>query len=324
VLGDLLPSTDDRVLVDYRTADDAGVYRWPQGPALVQTVDFFAPVVDDPYDYGQIAAANALSDVYAMGGEPRTALAIAAWPKNGPDRSVIRDIFRGGLDKLNEAGAVLLGGHTVSDDEIKFGYAVTGAVDPEAMWTNAGAREGDLLILTKPLGTGIIATAIKFARASDEHARAATASMRRLNAGAAAAARRLRTGRVSACTDVTGFGLAGHAVEMASASGVSIEIETSALPVLPGATELAAANQPGGAKSNRDHFGRDVAAPAHLPASIFALVFDPQTSGGLLIAAPAAAVDELRRELDREGALSAVIGRVTCPRRQGQSAVVFK
>src|SRR5262245_59646674 len=213
--------TDDRVLVDYRTADDAGVYRWASGPALVQTVDFFTPVVDDPFQYGQIAAANALSDVYAMGGEPRTALAIAALPKEGPGPDVISAIFRGGLDKLREAGVALLGGHTVTDQEIKFGYAVTGEIDPARVLTNAGARTGDAVLLTKPLGTGIIATAVKFGRASDRQIERAVESMTTLNRDAAACARALPPGMVSACTDVTGFGLVGHASAMAAASGVT-------------------------------------------------------------------------------------------------------
>src|SRR5207248_2442495 len=164
VLSDIPAQIDDRVLVDFRTADDAGVYRWECGPALVQTVDFFTPIVDDPYVYGEIAAANAVSDVYAMGGRPLTALAIAGFPKEGLERDTIAAIFRGGFDKLREAGVVLLGGHTVQDQEIKFGYAVTGAIDPERILSNAGARPGDVLFLTKPLGTGVVGTAIKFDR----------------------------------------------------------------------------------------------------------------------------------------------------------------
>lgn len=303
-------ATDDRVLVDYRTADDAGVYRWAAGPALVQTVDFFAPVVDDPYAFGQIAAANALSDVYAMGGDPRTALAIAALPKAGVPAEVIQAIFRGGYDKLAEAGAVLLGGHTVADEEIKFGYAVTGEVDPARMWTNAGARAGDELLLTKPLGTGIIATAIKFERAAPDQVDAAIASMTRLNREAASAARTLPPGDISACTDITGFGLAGHASEMAEASGVIFEIEAAALPLLPGARALAEANTSGGARSNRDHFGPRVAIDPEIDEPARLILFDPQTSGGLLLAVSPAAAQPLIDRLHAAGVGAWKIGQV--------------
>ena len=187
MLSDIPPQTDPRVLVDFRTSDDAGVYAWESGPALVQTVDFFTPIVDDPYLYGQIAAANSLSDVYAMGGRPLTALAIAGFPEDGLDTETIRAIFKGGVDVLREAGVALLGGHTVRDREIKFGYAVTGAVDPARMWTNAGARVGDVLLLTKPIGTGIVGTAIKFGRAPEAVVAAAVQSMRTLNKAAAEA-----------------------------------------------------------------------------------------------------------------------------------------
>src|SRR5947207_13512491 len=213
---------NDRVLVDFRTSDDAGVYRWEGGPALVQTVDFFTPIVDDPYTYGQIAAANAVSDIYAMGGRPLTALAIAAFPKEGLDPETIRAIFHGGFSKLREAGVSLLGGHTVQDPEIKFGYAVTGAIEPNRVLSNAGARPGDVLFLTKPLGTGIVGTAIKFDRVGSALAAEAVRSMQTLNRSAAEALQMLDAGAVHACTDVTGFGLIGHATEMARASGVTI------------------------------------------------------------------------------------------------------
>lgn len=310
MLGDIPHATDDRVLVDYRTADDAGVYKWPGGPALVQTVDFFAPVVDDPYAYGQIAAANALSDVYAMGGEPRTALAIAAWPKKGPPADVIKTIFRGGFDKLAEAGTALLGGHTVADDEIKFGYAVTGEIDPAHIWTNAGARAGDVLVLTKALGTGIIATAIKRARAPGESIDAAIRSMSTLNRDAAATARAMPAGAVSACTDITGFGLAGHACEVAAASGVTLVIDAAALPLLPGAAKLARANLPGGGRTNRQHFGSRVAVASDVADALRLIVFDPQTSGGLLLAVAPSASEELLRRLSARGVPAHQIGRV--------------
>jgi selenide,water dikinase len=279
-----LPASDDpRVLVDFRTADDAGVYRWDGGPALVQTVDFFTPIVDDPYDFGQIAAANALSDVYAMGGLPRTALAITALPKNGPPAAVIREVFRGGSDTLRRAGVALLGGHTVTDPEIKFGYSVTGEVDPDRILTNASARPGDILVLTKALGTGIVVRARKYGQAGDDLLEQAVQSMRELNDGAAHALRGLPKGAVSACTDVTGFGLAGHAVEMAQASRVGIRIEAKALPALPGALDLAREYLPCGGRANLKFFSGFLAEPS-VPLEQQLLCLDPQTSGGLLIA----------------------------------------
>src|SRR4029077_9703186 len=254
VLSDIPAQTDDRVLVDFRTADDAGVFRWEGGPALVQTVDFFTPIVDDPYVYGEIAAANALSDVYAMGGRPLTALAIAAFPKEGVEPETIRAIFRGGFDKLREAGVSLLGGHTVQDPEIKFGYAVTGAVDPARILTNAGAQPGDVLVLTKPIGTGVVGTAIKFDRATPQLVDEATRSMRTLNRAAADALRSRPAGAVHACTDITGFGLGGHATEMARASNVTLRIEAPAVPMFQGVLERAAENRSGRMTSNLSHF----------------------------------------------------------------------
>ena len=317
MLGDIPRTTDDRVLVDYRTSDDAGVYRWAAGPALVQTVDFFTPVVDDPYQYGQIAAANALSDIYAMGGEPRTALAIAGIPKEGPGADVIKAIFRGGYDKLQEAGAALLGGHTVSDPELKFGYAVTGEVDPARVLTNASARVGDTLILTKPLGTGIIATAIKFGRASDRQIEAATESMVRLNRDAAAIARTLPAGVVSACTDVTGFGLAGHSCEIAAASRVTLSLDAGSLPLLDGALLLASTNTPGGGKTNREHFGPRVLFAESVSEPLRLVAFDPQTSGGLLMAIDAAASGHVLGRLADLGVPARPIGRVESPDSSG-------
>src|SRR5690606_18517797 len=225
-----------------------------------------------------------MSDVYAMGGRPLTALAIAALPKDGPGDDVIRQIFKGGHDALAEAGVALLGGHTVADQEIKFGYAVTGAIDPARVLTNAGARAGDVLVLTKALGTGIIATAMKFDRAPDAARDAAIASMTSLNRSAAEALAALPAGFVHACTDVTGFGLAGHASEMAGASGVTIRIDAAALPVLDGAEALAEANLPGGGRSNEAHFGQSIRVGETVSRVRRLLAFDPQTSGGLLIA----------------------------------------
>ena len=289
--------TDDRVLVDFRTSDDAGVYRWESGPALVQTVDFFTPIVDDPYIYGQIAAANALSDVYAMGGRPLTALAIAAFPTEGVEHDTIRAIFRGGFDKLREAGVSLLGGHTVQDPEIKFGYAVTGAIDPDRVLSNGGARPGDVLFLTKPLGIGVIATALKFGRVDPAVADAAIESMRALNRAAAEAVQRLPKGAVHACTDVTGFGLTGHGSEMAAGSGVTFTIAAGSVPIFAGARAIASQNRSGGMASNEDHFGRGVRVSAAVPVDLVPLLFDPQTSGGLLIAAAAEYADQVNEAL---------------------------
>lgn len=310
MLSDIPAQTDPRVLVDFRTADDAGVYAWEAGPALVQTVDFFTPIVDDPFTYGQIAAANSLSDVYAMGGRPVTALAIAGFPDGVLDRATIGQIFRGGYDKLREAGVALLGGHTVRDPEVKFGYAVTGAVDPARILTNAGARAGDVLLLTKPLGTGIMGTAIKFGRAPESLVVEAVRSMTTLNAAAAETIARVGA-VVHACTDITGFGLIGHACEMALASGVSVEIATAALPLLDGIRELVARNRPGGLDSNREYFGPRVAADPRIAPEIEDLCYDPQTSGGLLVSVEAGSAADLQAALIEAGVTAPVVGRVT-------------
>jgi selenide, water dikinase len=309
VLGGLPVTTDDRVLVDYRTADDAGVYKLDDERALVQTVDFFTPIVDDPYAYGQIAAANALSDVYAMGGRPLTALAIAAFPKD-LDPSVLRRIFAGGLETLQRAGVSLLGGHTVQDQEIKFGYAVTGEVHPRRIWVNAGARPGDVLFLTKPLGTGIIATALKADRVSDPVVNAAVDSMSRLNRAASEALLSLPHGAVHACTDITGFGLIGHGSEMAVASGVTLEIETASVPLLPGALDLAAANIPGGGRTNAQHFGPDVRVLPGVSNDLLAVMHDPQTSGGLLASIDPAHADAAEILLQQVDPATRRVGRV--------------
>ena len=312
MLGGLPVTTDDRVLVDYRTADDAGVYKLDDDRALVQTVDFFTPIVDDAFTYGQIAAANALSDVYAMGGRPLTALAIAGFPKD-LEPSVLGRIFAGGLEMLQRAGVSLLGGHTVQDHEIKFGYAVTGEIHPRRIWTNAGARPGDVLFLTKPLGTGIIATALKADRVSDSVVSAAVESMSRLNRAASEALTSLPQGAVHACTDVTGFGLIGHGSEMAVASRVTLEIETASVPLLPGALDLAAANIPGGGRTNAQHFGPDAEVSPGVSNDLLAVMHDPQTSGGLLASvdpAHAAAAEALLRQADPA---TRRVGRVTPP-----------
>jgi selenide,water dikinase len=308
VLSDIPAPTDDRVLIDFRTADDAGVYRWDGGPALVQTVDFFTPIVDDPFVYGQIAAANATSDIYAMGGRPLTALAIAAFPKDDLELEAIRAIFRGGFDKLREAGVSLLGGHTVQDREIKFGYAVTGAIDPARVLSNAGARPGDVLFLTKPVGTGIVGTAIKFDRVDPTLAAEAVRSMQTLNRAAAEAIQTLDDGAVHACTDVTGFGLIGHATEMARASGVTIAIDAGAVPIFSGVLEIAEGNRSGGMGSNQEHFAPSTEVERNVDHDRELILYDPQTSGGLLIVADQASADEVAVRLSRAGVSARAIG----------------
>ena len=316
-----MPVHDDpRVLVDYRTADDAGVYRWDEGRALVQTVDFFTPIVDDPFVYGQIAAANALSDVYAMGGRPLTALAIAGFPK-ALERTVVSQIFAGGLATLKEAGVALLGGHTVQDPEVKFGYAITGEVDPRRMLTNAGARPGDVLVLTKAIGTGVIATAGKFERGDAAAMEAAIASMIRLNKAPAEVLQQLSPGAAHACTDITGFGLLGHASEMATASKCTLEINAAAVPILPGALQLVAGNLPGGGKTNRQHFFERVDVDTPLGLERADLLLDPQTSGGLLIAIDAAEVAAALPKLVAAAPAAAVVGRVL---PQGPHLIVIR
>lgn len=314
MLSDIPAQTDDRVLIDFRTADDAGVYRWEGGPALVQTVDFFTPIVDDPYVYGQIAAANAVSDIYAMGGRPLTALAIAAFPEEGLEPDVIKAVFRGGFDKLREAGVSLLGGHTVRDREIKFGYAVTGAIDPARVLANAGARAGDVLFLTKPLGTGIVGTAIKFDRVDRALADEAVLSMRTLNRAAAEALQALPAGAVRACTDITGFGLIGHATELARASGVTVVIDAGKLPLFRGVVEIAGRNRSGGLASNEAHFASGVRIDPSIGPGVQAVLYDPQTSGGLLIAASSEAADRVGEALERASVLAARIGAVEAGR----------
>jgi selenide,water dikinase len=319
VLGDLPVQHDHRVLIDYRTSDDAGVYRLDENRALVQTVDFFTPIVDDPFVYGQIAAANALSDVYAMGGRPLTALAIAGFPGDA-DRSVLSAIFAGGIDKLSEAEVALLGGHTVQDQEIKFGYAVTGEIHPSRVWSNAGARAGDVLMLTKPLGTGVIATALKFDRAPGDVVAAAVRSMTTLNRAARDALAALPSGAVHACTDITGFGLVGHSSEMASASGVTIEIEAAEVPLLPGARALASGNTPGGGRTNTSYFSSTTAVAQAVDEDILRVLHDPQTSGGLLVAIDAPSVDDAWNALVAAGVHPRRVGRATA--RSGPLVII--
>jgi selenide,water dikinase len=278
---------DDNLLVGFDANDDAGVYRISPECALVQTTDFFTPIVDDPFTFGAIAAANALSDVYAMGGRPLTALSILCYPGKG-DLEDLEAILRGGGEKMIEAGCVVLGGHSVSDDEIKFGYAVTGTVHPDKVKTNAGARPGDALVLTKPIGTGVIATALKRGIAREEDVAGSIRSMLALNRAACEAMER---GGAHGCTDVTGFGLLGHAREMALASGVTLEIDWRAIEFLPGALDYSGQGAiPGGLKNNRAFAECAVTIEGDLPEPVLQLLYDPQTSGGLLIAVPEGAV----------------------------------
>jgi selenide,water dikinase len=273
--------TNENVLVGFDTADDAGVYRLSAELALVQTVDFFTPIVDDPYTYGAIAAANALSDVYAMGGTPLSALSILAYPAKG-DLDDLEQILKGGADKVHESGCVILGGHSVADDEVKFGYAVTGTVHPDRIKTNAGARVGDTLLFTKRIGTGVIATALKREIAAESDVQAAIDSMLALNRRACEA---MLQYEVHGCTDVTGFGLIGHARELALASGVTLEIDTAAVRFLPGALDYARQGAlPGGLKNNREFASCAVEIGRDLAPEVENLLYDPQTSGGLLIA----------------------------------------
>jgi selenide,water dikinase len=282
-LGALPAERDPRLLVGHETFDDAGVFLVSEDVALVQTVDFFAPIVDDPYAFGQVAAANALSDVYAMGGEPLTALHIAAFPAGQLDVEILGDILRGSHDKVREAGALVVGGHTVIDEEVKFGLAVTGRADPRRLLTNAAARPGDRVVLTKPLGTGVLATAGKRGRLDAAAERALLDSMRALNRDASRAALALG---VRCATDVTGFGLLGHASHVARASDVTIRVAVERVPLLPGARAAAEAGvRTGGAERNDEYLAPIVDWGRATPPER-ALLVDPQTSGGLLVAVP--------------------------------------
>jgi selenide,water dikinase len=306
VLSALPRFANPNVLVGFDTADDAGVFLINADLALVQTVDFFTPIVDDPLTFGAIAAANALSDVYAMGGAPLSALSIVAFPADG-DMEVLGEIMRGGLEKMREAECALLGGHSVADPEIKFGYAVTGTVHPARIKANSGAQAGDALVFTKALGTGVIGTALKRGIASPESVEAATRSMLMLNREACAAMLRFD---VHACTDVSGFGMIGHAREVALASGVTLEIETAAVPLLPGALDAVKAGAiPGGLKNNREFASCAVDAKPSIDGALLDLLYDPQTSGGLLIALPERDAAALERILPRARRMGRVVAR---------------
>lgn len=297
-------------MVGHEHADDAGVYRLTDELALIQTLDFFTPIVDDPYLFGQIAAANALSDVYAMGGRPLCAMNIVCFPAKQMAIEVLREILRGGLSKVQEAGAALAGGHSVDDPEIKFGLSVSGVVHPKQIWTNRGGQPGDRLILTKPLGTGVISTALKRGKASAGALERSVQVMSTLNRGAADV---LRQYEVHACTDVTGFGLLGHACEMIDGAEVGLALNALRAPLLDSALDYATAGlTPGGLARNRAHRESQVDADAGVDSALLALLHDPQTSGGLLAAVPAAEADAAVQALKAAGTpAAAVIGEVT-------------
>lgn len=300
--------TMPQVLIGFEHADDGGVYKLSDDLALVQTVDFFPPMVDDPYLFGQIAASNAISDVYAMGGRPITALSIVGFPIRGIDPGVLGTIMEGGLDKLDECGVALLGGHSLRDEEVKFGYAVTGTIHPDDIRDNSHAAPGDRVLLTKPLGAGLLTTALKKGEVDAADLDAAVRGMATTNRVAAETVARFP---VRAMTDVTGFGLIGHAVEVARASGVTICLNHDRLPVLSGALDASARGHcAGGLESNREFFSPCVAWKNVVPSDYQNLLFDPQTSGGLLIFAPEGAADDLAQALAARGIAAPEIGEV--------------
>jgi selenide,water dikinase len=299
---------NENLIVGFDTADDAGVFRLRDDLAIVQTVDFFTPIVDDPFVYGQIAALNSINDVWAMAGTPITALAITCFPKTGVDPAILGEIMRGGLETLNKYGVTLVGGHSVDNKEIMFGYSVTGVIDPAKLATNAGARPGDVIILTKPIGTGVISTGIKFEKTTPEIAAASVATM--LTPGKYAA-EAMREFDVKGATDVTGFALLGHAWEMARASKVTILINPSAVPLIEGALELAGAGLlTSGDKSNRGYVGEDVEIDAAVDENLVKLLYDPQTAGGMLISIPPARAETLLTRLRENYSQAAIIGLV--------------
>ena len=303
VLHELPKFNNPDMLVGTETSDDAGVFRLRPDLAIVNTVDFFTPIVDDPYVFGQIAATNSLSDVYAMGGEPKTAMNIVCFPKGKMEMEVLGEILKGGADKVKESGAVIIGGHSIIDEEIKYGMAITGVIHPDKIFRNVGVQEGDALILTKPLGTGIITTAFKKGKASKESVDEAVAFMTTLNAAASAVMCKYP---VHACSDVTGFGILGHALGMASGSGVTLVIESQKLPIMHRAPRLAEKGYiTGGCKRNRDYLKDKITVEKSLPEGIVEVAFDPQTSGGLLIAVANRLAAKLIEDLQAAGVTAA-------------------
>ena len=301
---------DPNVIRGMAGLDDAGVYKLTDDLAIIQTVDFFTPIVDDPYVFGQIAVANALSDVYAMGGKPLTALNLVCFPVKTLDISILNSILRGGIDKIQEAGVTLVGGHSVDDKELKYGLSVTGVVHPDRMVTNAGAEAGDRLILTKPLGTGIIGTALKSGLANKETIDKFANSMATLNARASELMQEVGA---HACTDITGFGFLGHACQMADSSQIGIRIRAASIPCFPEAVEFARQGKcPGGLYRNRDFYSKRVEFSAGVSEDMQQILFDTQTSGGLLISLAADKAEPLLRKLHEAGVqYAAIVGEVT-------------
>jgi len=297
---------DPRVLVGFNHADDAGVVKINDELALVQTVDLFTPIVDDPFTYGQISAANSLSDIYAMGGKPISALNIVGFPKDIFSLDILGDILAGGQTKAEEADCAIVGGHTIKDDELKYGMAVTGLIHPKKIISNAGAQPGDVLLLSKPIGTGTITTALKAGKGNDAMVKRAVEVMLQLNRDAADIS--IEIG-IHACTDITGFGLLGHALEMAEASGVGLELDFARIPILADAIETTAQGfVPGGTKSNHLYVAPNVTYTSSLTMNQQLLLNDPQTSGGLLLAVPQEKVQELQKRLTDRGVDASVIG----------------
>ena len=301
---------DPNLLSGFEHAEDAGVYKLSADVALVQTVDFFTPTVDDPFTFGQIAATNALNDIYAMGAKPLTAMNIVCFPIKTMDKSVLREVLNGGLDKMREAGVLLIGGHSVEDNEIKYGLSVTGVVHPDKVLFNRGTRVGDRLVLTKPLGTGIISTAIKAQEASAALIRNAVSSMIQLNKKASELI--VQEGGIHACTDITGFGLLGHACEMIEGSDVGMKINSAAVPVFEGVRELMETGfVPGGLYRNKNFRMDQIEAADTCPAWILDILFDPQTAGGLFCSASRENAEKLVEKLRRAGIIdAAVVGEV--------------
>jgi selenide,water dikinase len=310
---------DPNLLVGFDKADDAGVYRLRDDLALVQTLDFFTPIVDDPFVYGQIAGLNSINDVWAMGGKPITAMAITCFPKKGVDFSILQEIMRGGLSVLTENKVALVGGHSVDNEQIMFGYSVTGTIDPNHVATNAGARPGDAIILTKPIGTGVISTGIKKAKASPEVVAESIATMLTPGKHAAEAIAKFD---VKGATDVTGFSLLGHAWELACASNVTIEIDSARVPLINGALDLARMGMMTGAdKTNREYVGEDVSIGEAIDPNLVKLFFDPQTAGGLLLAIPEERANQLLNDLRRNYSRAEIIGRVS---ESGEKRIVVR
>jgi len=308
---------DPNLLVGFDKADDAGVYRLRDDLALVQTLDFFTPIVDDPFDYGRIAALNSINDVWAMGGTPVTAMAITCFPKKGVDFEILKEIMRGGLSVLTENKVALVGGHSVDNEQIMFGYSVTGVIDPNHVATNAGAKPGDVIILTKPIGTGVISTGIKRAQASPEVIAESIATMMTPGNYAAEAIAKFD---LKGATDVTGFALLGHAWEMACASNVTIEIDSARVPLINGALELAVSGMLTGAdRTNREYVGEDVEIAPGIDPNLVKLLYDPQTAGGLLLAIAENKANDLLVELRRNYLRAEIIGRVMA---QGSASII--